>query len=196
MAEREAEAGVIRLSRWIEQPAEKVWQALTDPRILAQWWAPADVKAEVGHRFSLDMGLWGCQRCEVLAVDPGRMLRLNFAPGTLNTTITFRLEPGGGRNPPRSRARRLRPEFAPWKDGLGGHGPRLARGPGPNRWCPPRRAAVLKANLWRGERSAHPPPGPTQGIWCPEVRRVHRRRPESAGHSPSRSHRRPGCGNL
>lgn len=90
------EPGVIRLSQFIPHPPEKVWQALTDPRLHAKWWAAGDVKAEVGHRFTLDMGKWGQQACEVIAVEPGWMLRYSFAPGTLNTTLTWSLEPEVG----------------------------------------------------------------------------------------------------
>lgn len=53
------------------------------------------MKAVVGHRFTLDMGGWGQQPCEVIAVEPERLLSYSFAPGTLNTTITWRLEPEG-----------------------------------------------------------------------------------------------------
>lgn len=88
-----AEKETIRLSRFINHPPAKVWRALTDPEIHARWWAAGDVKAEVGHRFTLDMGPFGQQPCEVLAVDPERLLSYSFAPGTLNTTITWRLEP-------------------------------------------------------------------------------------------------------
>lgn len=49
----------------------------------------------MGHRFTLDMGQWGRQPCEVIAVVPERLLRYSFAPGTLDTTITWRLEPEG-----------------------------------------------------------------------------------------------------
>ena len=87
------EPGVIRLSQFISHPPAKVWQALTDPRLHAKWWAAGDVKAVVGHRFTLDMGKWGQQPCEVIAVEPERLLSYSFAPSTLNTTITWRLEP-------------------------------------------------------------------------------------------------------
>ncbi|MFF4667344.1 SRPBCC domain-containing protein [Streptomyces sp. NPDC001282] len=50
----------------------------------------------VGHRFTLDMGTWGHQACEVLAVEPERLLRYSFAPGSLDTTITWQLHPEGG----------------------------------------------------------------------------------------------------
>lgn len=54
------------------------------------------MKPVVGHRFTLDMGPWGQQPCEVLAVEPERLLSYRFAPGTLDSTITWRLEPEAG----------------------------------------------------------------------------------------------------
>ncbi len=89
------EPGLIQLSEYIPHAPDRVWQALTDPTLHAQWWAAGDVKAEVGHRFTLDMGAWGQQPCEVIAVEPERLLVYSFAPGTLNTTITWRLEAEG-----------------------------------------------------------------------------------------------------
>jgi uncharacterized protein YndB with AHSA1/START domain len=63
------------------------------------WWAAGDVRAVVGHRFTLDMGQWGLQPCEVLAAEHGKLLSYSFAQDTLNTTITWRLsiEDGGTR---------------------------------------------------------------------------------------------------
>lgn len=89
------EPGTIHLNQYIPYPPAKVWAALTEPELLAKWWAAGDVRPVVGHRFTLDMGQWGQQACEVLAVEPERLLRYSFAPGTLNTTLTWRLEPEG-----------------------------------------------------------------------------------------------------
>ena len=68
---------------------------LTDPALHAKWWAAGDVRPVVGHAFTLDMGPWGHQRCEVLAVEPERLFSYSFAPETLGTVITWRLEPEG-----------------------------------------------------------------------------------------------------
>ncbi len=88
--------GVIKLEQYINHPPRKVWQALTDPALHAKWWAAGDVRPVVGHRFELDMGpQFGKQPCEVLAVESERLLSYSFAPGTLNTTITWRLQPEG-----------------------------------------------------------------------------------------------------
>jgi uncharacterized protein YndB with AHSA1/START domain len=81
-------AGTIRLSQFVGHPPAKVWRALTDPNIQANWWAVGDVRPTVGHRFALDMGPWGQQPCEVVAVEPTRLLSYRLATGTLDTTIT------------------------------------------------------------------------------------------------------------
>jgi uncharacterized protein YndB with AHSA1/START domain len=87
-----SEPGVIRMSEYINYPPAKVWRALTDPEIHAKWWAAGDVKPEVGHKFELDMGPWGMQACEVIAVETEKLLRYSFA---LDTTITWTLEAEG-----------------------------------------------------------------------------------------------------
>jgi uncharacterized protein YndB with AHSA1/START domain len=90
------EPGAIQLARSIPHAPASVWEALTDPAIHARWWAAGDVRAVIGHRFSLDMGPWGSQPCEVIAVEPGKLFAYTFAAGTLDTTITWRLTPEAG----------------------------------------------------------------------------------------------------
>ena len=85
----------IECDQFIARPPAAVWRALTEPDQLAAWWAPGDIKPIVGHRFTMDMAEWGHQPCEVLEVEPERLLRYTFAEGVLDTTITWRLEPEG-----------------------------------------------------------------------------------------------------
>lgn len=87
--------GTIRLEHVYKQAPDRVWKALTDPAMVARWWATGDIRAEVGHKFEMDMGKWGKQPCEVLAVEPERLFSYRFAEPTLNTIITFRLAPEG-----------------------------------------------------------------------------------------------------
>jgi len=82
----------ITLERHIPHPTEAVWAALTTPELLARWWAPGDIKPAVGHRFTMDMGPWGQQQCEVLAVESGTSISFLFSAGQLDTTVTWRLE--------------------------------------------------------------------------------------------------------
>jgi uncharacterized protein YndB with AHSA1/START domain len=86
---------VIRLEHVYGAPPSAVWRALTTPELIARWWAEGDIRAEVGHRFTLDMGRWGKQPCEVIAVEPERQIRYRFATGSLDTTITWDLAPEG-----------------------------------------------------------------------------------------------------
>jgi uncharacterized protein YndB with AHSA1/START domain len=86
---------VIRLEHFYAAPPSAVWRALTDPELHARWWATGDVKPVVGHRFQLDMGAWGKQPCEVVAVEPERLLRYRFATSSLDTIITWQLTSEG-----------------------------------------------------------------------------------------------------
>ena len=83
----------IQIEHVYPHPPAAVWKALTDPALHARWWAAGNVRPVVGHRFELDMGAWGKQKCEVLEVIPERRLKYLFAAGNLDTTITWDLEP-------------------------------------------------------------------------------------------------------
>ena len=69
---------VLRIEEVLPCPKEGVWQALTDPDLIARWLMPNDFKLEVGHRFAIDSdpirqcGLGGTGHCEVLAFDEGK----------------------------------------------------------------------------------------------------------------------------
>ncbi|MEW1909673.1 SRPBCC domain-containing protein [Kitasatospora sp. NPDC085895] len=89
------DSDTIHCDRFLPHPPAAVWRALTDPGLHARWWAAGDVRPVVGHRFSLDMGPWGSQPCEVTAVEEERLLRYTFAEGSLDTTVTWRLVPEG-----------------------------------------------------------------------------------------------------
>ena len=85
----------IQLDRVYAHPPAAIWRALTTPELHAKWWAPGDVRAELGHRFELDMGAWGKQRCEVTAVEPERLFQYKYAIGVLDTLISWKLSPEG-----------------------------------------------------------------------------------------------------
>lgn len=84
--------GVIECDKFIAHPPGTVWRALTDPDLHARWWAAGDVRPIVGHRFELDMGQWGVQKCEVTAVEPEQLISYSFGGFS---TITWRLRPEG-----------------------------------------------------------------------------------------------------
>ena len=88
----------------LPHPAEKVWRALTDPALLGKWLMENDIAPVVGHRFTMRAqpipGRWdGRVACEVLAVEPLKLLRYSWRGGQLDTTVTWTLHaaPGGTR---------------------------------------------------------------------------------------------------
>ena len=85
----------IECDQFLAHPPAAVWKALTDPELHARWWVPGDIKPVVGHRFTLEMGKWGRQSGEVIAVEPERLLAYTFAEGSLDSTVVWRLEPEG-----------------------------------------------------------------------------------------------------
>jgi uncharacterized protein YndB with AHSA1/START domain len=73
---------VLRVEEVLPCPKDRVWQALTDPALIARWLMPNDFRLEAGHQFAIDgdpirrCGLGGTGHCEVLAFDEGKMLRI------------------------------------------------------------------------------------------------------------------------
>ncbi|GIH92834.1 SRPBCC domain-containing protein [Planobispora siamensis] len=100
----------LHLDQFLAHPPAKVWRALTEPELLAQWLMPGDFRLEVGHRYTMravpmpgtgfsGTGFSGTVLAEVLAYETGRMLKIGWrdaAPGhDTGWTITWTLEPEG-----------------------------------------------------------------------------------------------------
>lgn len=62
------------VERELPYPPEKVWCALTQPRLIEQWLMPNDFEPVVGRRFSLQADWGGVLDCQVLALEPNRKL--------------------------------------------------------------------------------------------------------------------------
>ena len=97
---------VIRVDQFLPHPPEKVWRAITEPDLIAKWLMPNDFKLEVGHTFTFQgfpipaAGFGGTGHSEVLDFEPEKMLRIAWRaapadPSTLDSTVTFTLEPEG-----------------------------------------------------------------------------------------------------
>lgn len=83
----------IEVSHFINQSPQKIWEALTTPEIVQQWWAKGDIQPKIGHQFTLDMGNFGVQHCLVKAVDKEISFEYDFAIGVLDTTLRWQLIP-------------------------------------------------------------------------------------------------------
>ncbi|MFG1948113.1 SRPBCC domain-containing protein [Nonomuraea sp. NPDC048826] len=82
----------ISVDQFIAAPPAKVWRALTEPDLHAQWWAPGDVAAEPGHEFHLEMPGFGSVPCKVIDSKPAERLVYTFNG---NWTLAWQLVPEG-----------------------------------------------------------------------------------------------------
>jgi uncharacterized protein YndB with AHSA1/START domain len=95
----------------LPQDPNKVWRALTDPKLLEAWLMPNDIRAEVGHKFTFKtqpvQGWDGTVQCEILEVVPEKRLAYSWGGGAqkiqgyghqIDTKVTWDLTPmpGGG----------------------------------------------------------------------------------------------------
>ncbi len=87
------------VERELPYPPEKIWRALTQPHLIAEWLMQNDFNPLVGHRFNLHGDWGGVLDREVLAVEPHKTLSYtwNFAHAdaafNLNSVVTFTLTP-------------------------------------------------------------------------------------------------------
>jgi uncharacterized protein YndB with AHSA1/START domain len=91
----------IEVDEFLPQPPGRVWQALTDPALLARWLMPNDFKPVIGHAFTFrtepvpQQGFDGIVRCEVLDLEPPRLIRFSWRGGNLDTVVSWSLVPEG-----------------------------------------------------------------------------------------------------
>jgi len=77
---------------------EKVWRALTDPALLAEWLLPVvDLKLEPGAEFRFKTqpypGWDGTVNCRLVEIEAHRKLSYAWAVPFLDTVVTFTLTP-------------------------------------------------------------------------------------------------------
>ena len=79
-------------------PPEKVWRALTEPGLLAQWLLPVvglELAPGTAFRFEAEpMPGWdGVVHCRLLEAEAPRRLRYAWVVGDMDTVVTFTLTP-------------------------------------------------------------------------------------------------------
>ncbi len=81
-------------------PPEKVWRALTESDLIAQWLMENDFQPVVGHRFELrmpPMPQWdGVIRSEVLITEPLERLSYTWGALGLESVVAWTLTPTAG----------------------------------------------------------------------------------------------------
>jgi uncharacterized protein YndB with AHSA1/START domain len=85
------------VERELAFPPEKIWRALTQPHLIAEWLMKNDFKPVVGHQFTLRMDPqphWnGVIDCQVITVEPNKTLSYAWGALGLGTVVTFTLTP-------------------------------------------------------------------------------------------------------
>lgn len=96
-----SETKTVVVERDIAHPPEKIWRALTQPHLIAEWLMKNDFAPSVGHKFQLrttPYGTWdGVVDSEVLAIEPEKSLsyRWDSGEGALRvvSVVTWTLTP-------------------------------------------------------------------------------------------------------
>ena len=94
----QAQGESISLEFDLPHAPEKVWRALTDPALLAEWLLPVfDLKLETGAAFAFQTqaypGWDGTVQCRFVEIERNRKLRYTWTVPFLDTVVTFTLAP-------------------------------------------------------------------------------------------------------
>ena len=88
------------LERDFPHSPEKLWRALTQSSLLAQWLMDNNFDAQLGHKFQFRHdpvpGWNGIIDCEVLAIDPLKQLSYTWTSMGMGTVVLFTLTPTAG----------------------------------------------------------------------------------------------------
>ena len=90
------QSGTLSLEFDLQHAPEKVWRALTDPVLLAEWLLPViDFHLEPGAAFTFKTqaypGWDGTVNCRLLEIETHRMLSYTWGVPFLETVVTFTL---------------------------------------------------------------------------------------------------------
>jgi uncharacterized protein YndB with AHSA1/START domain len=87
-----SESKSVIVERELPVAPEKLWRALTQPHLIAEWLMRNDFAAAAGHRFRFTAD-WGSVDCQVLAVEENRKLSYSWVAMGLDSVVTFTLSP-------------------------------------------------------------------------------------------------------
>ena len=97
MTTAESQLRSVIVEKEFPHPPEKVWRALTDSSLIAQWLKRNDFEPVTGHAFTLRADPapnWnGIIDCEVLEVDPSKTLSYTWGTMGMGSVGTFTLTP-------------------------------------------------------------------------------------------------------
>ena len=90
----------VTVEREFAHSPEKLWRALTQPHLIEEWLMQNDFRPVAGHKFSLSRQATPEIKvsidCEVIEVEPNRMLSYKWQAYGTDTVVTFTLTPTTG----------------------------------------------------------------------------------------------------
>ena len=92
MTNTATETRSVVVERELPHPPDKIWRALTQPHLIAEWLMQTDFQPVMDHRFNL-RGDWGSVDCQVMALEPNRTLAYSWAAMGLESVVTWTLTP-------------------------------------------------------------------------------------------------------
>jgi uncharacterized protein YndB with AHSA1/START domain len=97
MSNAAIETLAVVVERELPFPPDKVWRALTQPHLIAEWLMQNDFQPVVGRHFTLRMDPqpnWnGVVDCQVLVVEPNKTLSYAWGALGLESVVTFTVTP-------------------------------------------------------------------------------------------------------
>jgi uncharacterized protein YndB with AHSA1/START domain len=91
------ETKTVTIERDFAYPPEKLWRALTQPHLIAEWLMKNDFALTVGRPFQLrtdPQPNWnGVIDCKVLTIEPNKSLSYRWAALDLESVVTLTLTP-------------------------------------------------------------------------------------------------------
>lgn len=112
------------VERTLPHPPEKVWRALTQPHLIAEWLMKNDFAPVVGHRFNLSAD-WGAVACEVQTIEPNKTLSYTWDAMGLESVVTWTLTPTSTGTHLRMEQSGFRPDQQAFYQGAEGGWPRF-----------------------------------------------------------------------
>lgn len=93
-----SQSDAIALEVELSHAPEKVWRALTDPKLLVEWLLPVfDLKLEAGAAFTLKTQAFqdwdGTVSCRFTEIEAARRLSYTWGVPGMDTVVTFTLSP-------------------------------------------------------------------------------------------------------
>jgi uncharacterized protein YndB with AHSA1/START domain len=86
------ETATVIVERDVSFPPEKIWRALTQPHLIAEWLMQNDFQPVTDHKFKFTAD-WGSIDCKVLVVEPNKSLSYTWAAMGVETVVTWTLTP-------------------------------------------------------------------------------------------------------